>query len=212
MWERTYKTSPTLVIPKDNGLASSDGYALVSPSMPDRHMMTDIETYDTAITATILSVAVICFDPRGEGPGESFSTTISAKSQHQRTVSESTRAWWKQQSKEARANTFGGEQLAIGLALANLTQWINRRSPTCTRIWAKSPDFDCSILKHACEENGIIWPFKFWETRCCRTVMELAYPEGDFPVMLMDGPKHDALADAQVQVLEVQHAYHVLQA
>jgi hypothetical protein len=183
---------------------------LLSPSMPDRHLMVDIETYDTEITATILSMAFVEFDPRGEVCGDSYHTTISSKSQHNRTVSESTRAWWANQDQEAQDNTFGGEQLPIGLALANMAQWINRLSPTCTRIWAKSPDFDCSILKHACDQHGVLWPFKFWEGRCCRTTMEMAYPLGDFPVMLMDGPKHDALADAKVQVLEIQHAYHVL--
>ena len=40
--------------------------------------------------------------------------------------------------------------------------------------------------------------------------MEAAYPEGDFPEMAIDGPKHDALVDAKLQVLEIQHCYHVL--
>jgi hypothetical protein len=41
--------------------------------------------------------------------------------------------------------------------------------------------------------------------------MELAYPEGDFPWVHMDGPAHDALADAKKQAVEIQHVYHVLE-
>jgi len=195
---------------RDIALACSDGDALFSPSMPDRHIMLDIETYDIEITAQILSVAFVVFDPRGENFGDNYSTTINYESQQDRTVSKETVAFWAQQSEEARIATFGGAQLPLSLALTNMVHWLNRLKPTATRIWAKSPDFDCSTLRHACNQNKIIWPFKFWETRCCRTMMELAYPEGDFPALLMDGPKHDSLADAKVQVLEIQHAYYVL--
>lgn len=189
------------------------GIAVLSAAMPDRHLMIDIETYDTAVTATILSIGAVTFDPRGETyDTDVFHTTISAKSQHDRTVSESTREWWKQQSQEAQDNTFGGAQVSIGLALDNWARWVNRLKPTCTRIWAKSPDFDCSIMIDACRQHGIYWPFKFWEARCCRTIIELAYPEGDFPHIDMEGPAHDALADAKKQALEVQHAYHILNA
>ena len=40
--------------------------------------------------------------------------------------------------------------------------------------------------------------------------MELAYPLGDFPAVDVDGALHDALVDAKKQVVEVQHAFHIL--
>jgi len=182
--------------------------------MPDRHLMVDIETLDTSVTAGILAVGAVVFNPRKEGfdEGDTFHITISQESNKAqgRSVSAATLAWWAQQSQEARDSVFNGSSVSLGLGLGEFTRWVNKIQPTCTRIWAKSPDFDCSILAHACNEQNIMWPFKFWEARCCRTIMELAYPMGDFPVMAMDGPKHDALADAKVQVLEVQHAYYVL--
>jgi len=180
--------------------------------MPDRHVMVDIETLDTAVTAAIIAIGACVFNPRAEGHEDTFHVTIGEKDNRtqRRTVSKSTKEWWSIQDQAAQDAVFKGPHQPLGLALQNFTQWLNRISPTCTRIWAKSPDFDCSILAHACAEQNILWPFKFWEARCCRTAMEMAYPEGDFPVMLMDGPKHDALADAKVQVLEIQHAYHVL--
>jgi hypothetical protein len=173
--------------------------------------MIDIETYDTEVSAVILSIGAVTFDPRGCAYDENvFHTTISAKSQPDRSISQSKKNWWEIQSAEARDNTFGGKQVALGMAMDNFARWVNRLAPTCTRVWAKSPDFDCSILIHACKQNNIYWPFKFWESRCVRTIMELAYPEGEFPHIAMEGPAHDALADAKKQALEVQHCYHVL--
>lgn len=183
---------------------------LLSGSMPDRHLMIDIETYDTEVTSVILSIAAVVFNPRGFLLNEEFHVTVNADSQPARTTSRSTIEWWDQQDKAARDATFGGRQLQLGMALTCFTQWVNKLRPTCTRVWAKSPDFDCSIMNHACKQQNIIWPFKFWEARCCRTIMELAYPEGDFPAVDVEGPLHDALVDAKKQAVEVQHAYHVL--
>jgi hypothetical protein len=197
----------------DNELASSDGFALISPSMPDRHLMIDIETLDTEVTAAVVAIGAVVFDPRAEGGDEAFQISNITKRSNlncSRTVSQSTLDWWAIQDAEAQMAVFGGKPHTLDIALGEFTRWVNRMTPTCTRVWAKSPDFDCSILRHACVNRGILWPFKFWEARCVRTIMELAYPEGGFPHVEMQGPKHDALADAKKQVIEVQHAYHVL--
>ena len=182
--------------------------------MPDKHMMIDLETLDTSITASIISIGAVVFDPRSDTFDDEFKVNISAESnkRYGRSVSERTMEWWSMQDSAAQMAAFGGPHVDFDQALRDFTVWINRQQPTCTRVWAKSPDFDCSILSHACQERGIIWPFKFWEARCVRTIMELAYPNGDFPFMTMDGPKHDSLADAKKQVLEVQHSFYVLRA
>lgn len=176
--------------------------------------MIDIETLDTEVSAAIVSIAAITFNPRGESieHEETFRTTIDQRSNrvHGRTVSDATVAWWEAQSPEARNATFKGPHDELSSALRKFTKWINCLRPGCTRVWAKDPDFDVNILRHACEGLDIRWPFKFWENRSCRTAIELAYPEGDFPYIIMDGPAHDAFADAKKQVLEVQHVYHVL--
>jgi hypothetical protein len=44
--------------------------------MPDRHLMVDIETLDTQISAAIVSIGAVVFDPRGEDYQETFSLTI----------------------------------------------------------------------------------------------------------------------------------------
>lgn len=187
---------------------------IFSGSMPDRHLMVDIETLDIQPSAAILQIGAVVFDPRGEDYQETFSLTIDEKSNrfHGRTVSDATLEWWSQQPSEARRRVFGGPHTELSDAMRSFTGWINALAPTCTRIWAQDPDFDVAILAHCCRMLDIIWPFKFWETRSCRTVKELAYPEGNFPGIAMDGFKHEALADAKVQVIAVQHSYHVLKA
>jgi len=201
MWQRSDKKGVALVMDR-----------LSFGVMPDRHMMIDIETLDTAVTAAILAIGAVVFNPRGEILEDTFHVTISAdeNEKHGRTVSRSTVAWWHQQDQEAQDAVFKGPHVPLNLALANFAQWVNRMVPTCTRVWAKSPDFDCNILIHACAEQNVLWPFKFWEGRCVRTIMELAYAGGDFPHIDMEGPKHDALADAKLQAMQVQHSYYVL--
>jgi hypothetical protein len=196
----------------DNDLPCSDGFSLLSQAMPDRHMMIDIETLDTSVTSAILAIGAVVFDPRGEVLEDSYSVTVSREDNEKqgRTVSQSTIDWWAQQDQDAQDSVFKGPHVPLNLALDNFARWANKLTPTCTRVWAKSPDFDCNIMIHAFKEQGLYWPFKFWEGRCVRTVMELAYANGDFPHIAMEGPKHDALADAKLQAMQVQHCYYVL--
>ena len=187
---------------------------IFSGRMPERHLMLDIETLDTNITAAIVAVGAVCFDPRSDKllKQHEFHCTISRYSNEKwgRTESKATLLWWAQQSEEAKRAVFGGHPLGLSQGLSEFTRWVNCLRPKCTRVWAKSPDFDCKIMQDACSELRIMWPFKFWESRCVRTIMDLAYPEGDFPHINVDGPKHDALSDARLQAKQVQHAYYVL--
>ena len=151
---------------------------LYSGSMPDRHLMCDIETLDVNEDAAIVQIAACTFDPRKDGSAheEEWSCTISRESNqgHGREVSQSTLDWWSQQSAEARAAVFNGPHQTLPLALTNFCSWANRLRPTCT------------------------------------TAMEMAYPEGDFPRVHVEGAEHDAIVDVKKQILEIQHAYFVL--
>jgi hypothetical protein len=112
--------------------------------------MIDIETLDTEVSAAIVSIAAITFNPRGDGINEeaTFRSTIDQRSNrfHGRTVSDATVAWWAAQSPEAWDATFGGPHTELSSALRQFTRWINEMRPTCTRVWAKDPDFDINIL------------------------------------------------------------------
>lgn len=190
-----------------------DGKPLQSGSMPDRHLMVDIETLDVEPTAAVVALAAVVFDPRSTTDDNEFAVTISKRSNidQGRSVSQSTLEWWNAQDLAAKAAVFNNpNQTDLRSAMVRFASWCNRLRPTCTRIWAKDPDFDVVILRETFKTLGIFWPFKFWEARSCRTAMEMAYPEGDFPMVEVDGPLHDPLVDCKKQVLEIQHAYHIL--
>tara|TARA_R110002167_G_scaffold60282_2_gene170393 strand:+ start:1108 stop:1680 length:573 start_codon:yes stop_codon:yes gene_type:complete len=188
--------------------------------MPDLHMMLDIETMDTSKEASVLSIGACMFDPRGandygkraEDPiTDTHYERASLRSNLEagRTMSADTILWWMQQSEAARFELHSGEQSPLGIALYNFRKWAVARDQVATRIWAKSPDFDCVIMQDAMTKSAEMWPFKFWESRCVRTITELAYPEGDEPPLGI-GVAHNALDDSIRQALRVQECYRVL--
>ena len=191
--------------------------------MPDRACMVDIETLSTMPNAAIITIGAVLFDPRGEDTEETLREhamlfgpiSFESNEAEGRHISASTMGWWLKQSQEAQAGLFEGDVVPLRAALERFRQWVNNASPVPTRFWAKDPTFDGVILEDAFRSMGMMWPFKFWETRSVRTCMELAYPpgglRGDFPQIGV-GVAHNAVDDSIRQCLSVQHAHHVLDA
>jgi len=191
--------------------------------MPDRACMVDIETLSTLPNAAIITIGAVLFDPRGEDTEETLREhamlfgpiSFESNEAEGRHISASTMAWWLKQSPEAQAGLFEGDVVPLRAALERFRQWVNNASPAPTRFWAKDPTFDGVILEDAFRSMGLMWPFKFWETRSVRTCMELAYPpgglRGDFPQIGV-GVAHNAVDDSIRQCLSIQHAHHVLDA
>lgn len=192
-----------------------------SENMAEEHCMIDIETMGTSPTAAILTIGAVMFDPRGQDTEESLRSksqlfgpiTFESNEQEGREFAINTIKWWLQQSSEAQEALFAGNQTSLRLALESFRQWVVGAAPKPTRVWAKDPDFDCVILKNAMDKCNMYWPFKFWESRSVRTIMELAYPAGglagDFPLIGV-GVAHNAQDDAIRQALAVQHSYKIL--
>jgi hypothetical protein len=189
--------------------------------MPDKHMMVDLETMDTKETAAILTIGAVMFDPRGSDSeasmqakldnGEGFSIRCSLESNMAigRTISARTIMWWLEQSEAARKDLIHAQQSPLGLALGNFRRWISGQKPKATRVWAKDPDFDCKILESAMEVTHEIWPFHFADNRSVRTIMDLAFPDGDCP-HIGEGVAHNAFDDAVRQALTVQLCHRTL--
>lgn len=181
--------------------------------MSDTHCMVDIETLSTDVSASVLAIGAVIFDPRNKDQEDTLTKTffirisIDSNEKYKRAMSSSTIKWWMSQSDDARERTFSGDMSPLNFALRDFGSWCRVAKPT--RIWSKSPDFDCAILEDAFKTTDQVWPFHFWDTRCVRTVTELAYPEGEAPRIGV-GTAHDALDDAKRQVLMVQHCYGVL--
>lgn len=182
--------------------------------MPDLFNMTDIETMSTEPNAAIVSIASVNFDPRVINTEEEmreldfFEITIDLKDNdnYGRDISESTQAWWAQQSKEAQAALHEGEQATLPTALQKFGLWITNSYPRPTLAFANGPEFDHTIMQSACRATNVMWPFKYWDSQSVRTVKELAWPEGDMPDVSI-GTAHNALDDVFKQIRLVQYGY-----
>jgi len=177
------------------------------------HIMLDIETMDTENTASIVSIGACAFDMDNydEEITRKFDIRISLESNQKagRTISASTVSWWLKQSKEAQAALHRDPVVNLKEGLTQFRMWADEVKPRASRIWAKDPDFDVVIMKDAFNDLGMVWPFKFWESRSVRTIVELAYPNGDEPHIEL-GVAHDAADDAIRQALMVRHCYWTL--
>jgi hypothetical protein len=171
--------------------------------------MVDLETLGTAADSVILSIGAVRFDALSDHIDDvAFYASISIESnlRHRRTLSEQTLCWWLQQSPEAQA-VFFEDKMELPDALDEFLAWCTRsQDDEC--FWSNGADFDLPMLKNALENAGLPAPWKFWNTRCVRTLRAL--PQA------ADAPKppnplaHNALEDALAQARHVQAIYQRL--
>lgn len=199
--------------------------------MTNTHLMVDIETMGTKPNAPVITIGAVLFDPRkqddvGYLEQRGFLRRVDiADALKYGSVEPDTLKWWLQQDDRAIKELVNGETVPLKQALEEFRQYAVHRWPkgddkffnghsqlpvSCI-VWAKSPDFDCKILEHACEAVGETFPFKFFQYRCVRTLQDLAFPNGpDSVPKFQYGVAHDARADAVNQALVVQAGYKAL--
>lgn len=171
-------------------------------------IMIDIETRSTEPNASILSIGALRFDRFGPiKPLEEmdcFYVKITLKScddigMH---VDPNTVAWWAKQDTEVQNEAFGGDdRIDITEALVKLREWIGHGT---ILPWGNGDDFDCVILDQAYKKVGIATPWKFWNTRDVRTVLDLASIK---PWHLLPDNKHHPVNDCYRQVDGVKKAF-----
>jgi hypothetical protein len=162
-------------------------------------LMIDIEALDVNPSATILTIGAQMFDPLGEGvpdgDGYRFYCRVSPESQTNRTIDDSTVAWWSTQPPEAQEEAFGEDnRIDMRDALEQLYKLIWKS----TRVWANGINYDMTILEHAFKEQGMPLPWKYHVVRDTRTVYGL-WKELPKPVTA-----HHALDDCWRQIALLQ--------
>lgn len=136
------------------------------------HVVIDLETMSTKCTASILSIGAVIIDYYGNEIG-GFYTNVKipdALSDRFR-VDEDTIKWWSEQPIEAR-KMLDGNQMEIRKALKSFAQFVKNYDGEYA--WGNGSDFDVTILRHAFDVCNIEWPFKFWNHRCLRTILDAA--------------------------------------
>lgn len=168
-----------------------------------REVMIDIETLSTLPNASIVTIGAIQFNRHSGhkeiGEMNKFYRRINYVENHDFHVDDDTVSWWIKQDRDVKYEALENtDRISLPQALQELSSWIGK----CEIIWANSPSFDCVILENAYRACGIPIPWKYWNTRDVRTIMDVSnttktnYKE-----------KHNALVDCYNQILEVKKAF-----
>jgi len=167
------------------------------------HMMIDIETLGTAPGFAILSIGAVVFDPITGQIGRRFYVNINPDNCGL-AIDADTMAWWAKQPDEAQAALSIEPRLELRMALMLLGGFVEQEG--ADRIWCQGPSFDLVLLEAAYRTKGLKAPWKYNAGRDTRTLYELAgiQPDKDRPTL------HNALADAEAQVLDVMRGYTIL--
>lgn len=163
-------------------------------TLPDDHVMLDLETTDTAPTAAILAIGAVCF--AGPNTGAEFYLNvdyISCMEKARSTSSQSTLEWWGRQSDAARNALTYPTPVDVDVALAEFAAFLAPLSRP--RVWGNGAAFDQPVLSGTYLRRGVRLPWDFRHDRCYRTVMAIL---GD-PPYTYDGTAHHALCDAYNQ-------------
>lgn len=167
-------------------------------------IMLDIETLGTHPGCVILSIGAAVFDLKGDGCADTFYVNIDRQNAEQSglRVEPDTAAWWEKRSESARAALLVDPQ-PTSKALIAFGAWFQRAGDA--RLWCHGANFDEPILGYAYWRLDMPTPWKFWNTRCTRTLYDLA----DVNTMKIPnyGTKHNALDDVRFQVKCVQACY-----
>jgi exodeoxyribonuclease VIII len=166
-------------------------------------IMIDLETLATSPDATVLSIGAVKFDPFGDELNnpqmDRFYVRVDLDSCDRLglVTSDSTIAWWAQQSQEAQDEAFNPE------GRVDIVDAMNQLYKFCwgaKRVWSNGAGFDVVIMEHIFRKIGKAYPWSYWAVRDCRTIYDLGIEANRPPVL-----KHHALEDAWNQAVGVQN-------
>lgn len=169
----------------------------------------DLETMGTKAGCPVMSIGAVYFDPLTGETGAEFYMTISLEScMEVGLIPEAdTIMWWMQQSDEARGEFVRKIKHPIRKVLNEFFEFAKGSRP-----WGNGATFDVSILEHALGAIGRPAPWKFWEIRDVRTVVDLVMrvESVDLRSSIFEGEKHNALDDAKHQAKMVSRGFRLL--
>jgi DNA polymerase III epsilon subunit-like protein len=170
------------------------------------HVMVDLETLGKRAGCAIISIGAVLFDETGVDENNAFYTVVSRKDCVQLGLHEDpdTLDWWSKQSEGARyvlQHSMSNEAKPLVEALTDFGHFVGP-----AKVWGNGADFDNAILYacYAAVEKPVPW--KFWDSRCYRTLKNLYK---DVPMAKRVGTHHNALDDA---INQARHASAIFQA
>jgi len=167
--------------------------------------MIDLETIGNDYNGIFTTIGACEFVPRTGEVGRTFYESINWESAVDagRTITPQTIKWWMEQSDTARAEIIKDGK-PLGDVMQEFADWL----PETSIVWGNGPTFDIGKLENAFGYYNIPW--KFFNTRCVRTIRDLAEGMVDRDDIPMDGELHNALDDAIWQAKYVSAMWQAL--
>ncbi|ENY3615984.1 3'-5' exoribonuclease [Escherichia coli O8:H49] len=192
-------------------IAVNGHHVITSTSSVWYHLMIDLETMGTNPDAPINSIGGKFFDPATGEMGPEFSKAIDLETSGG-IIDRKTIKWWAKRSREAQSAIFTDE-IPLDDALLQLREFINENSgESFVQIWGNGANFDNVILRRSYERQGIPCPWRYYNDRDVRTIVELGNSIG-FDVRMaipFEGVPHNALDDARHQAKYVSAIWQKL--
>ncbi|HGA1543515.1 TPA: 3'-5' exoribonuclease [Escherichia coli] len=192
-------------------IAVNGHHVITSTSRLWHHLMIDLETMGKNPDAPIISIGAIFFDPQTGDMGPEFSKTIDLETAGG-VIDRDTIKWWLKQSREAQSAIMTDE-IPLDDALLQLREFIDENSGEFfVQVWGNGANFDNTILRRSYERQGIPCPWRYYNDRDVRTIVELGKAI-DFDARTatpFEGERHNALDDARYQAKYVSAIWQKL--
>ncbi|EOU1330085.1 3'-5' exoribonuclease [Escherichia coli] len=192
-------------------IAMNGHHVITSTSRMWHHMMINLETMGKNPDAPLISIGAIFFDPQTGDMGPEFSKTIDMDTAGG-VIDRGTIKWWLKQSREAQSAILTDE-IPLDDALLQLREFIDENSGEFfVQVWGNGANFDNTILRRSYERQGIPCPWRYYNDRDVRTIVELGKAI-DFDARTaipFEGERHNALDDARYQAKYVSAIWQKL--
>ncbi|WP_049069767.1 exonuclease, partial [Escherichia coli] len=156
----------------DHSIKVNGHHEITSTSRTCDHLMIDLETMGKNPDAPIISIGAIFFDPQTGDMGPEFSKTIDLETAGG-VIDRDTIKWWLKQSREAQSAIMTDE-IPLDDALLQLREFIDENSGEFfVQVWGNGANFENTILRRSYERQGIPCPWRYYNDRDVRTIVEL---------------------------------------
>ena len=177
------------------------------PEMLYTHLMIDIEAFGKKADSPVVSIGAVFFDPSTGNTGSEFYKVISLESAMASggVPDASTIIFWLKASPEARSELVMDDAIPLDDALLQLNEFIAENAANgaeSVQVWGNGATYDNVLLEASYDRTGIPCPWKFWNNRDVRTIVELGKAVGCKPryEIPFEGEPHKAISDALHQV------------
>lgn len=178
-----------------------------SADMLYTHLMVDIESMGEKPDAPIVSIGAVFFDPASGQTGPEFYKVISLESAMEwgGVPDASTILFWLKETSEARSEIVMDHAIPLDDALLQFKEFIAENAANgkdTVQVWGNGATFDNVLLENSYARTGISCPWKYWNNRDVRTIVELGKAVGYTPrhEIPFEGEPHKAISDARHQV------------